>query len=227
MCDARLWQDMQSALLGSGYKTKVVDTARHDRLSDMAAHALAHLPQTFVAVGFSMGGMVALEMAKQAPDRLSGLILSATHARADYPDRAATRLKQQLEVRKGGLEAIVRQSWLPSYFGSDAAKTLHQDLIMAMAMSEGPEVFLRQSEALRLRSDQSLLLPEIDIPCLIIAGRKDRICPVRWHEAMQGHIRKSQLHIIDKAGHFALLEANDNFMSAIKIWLSSHPVLER
>jgi pimeloyl-ACP methyl ester carboxylesterase len=221
MCDARLWAKTEAALYALGHSHQVVDIGQDQSLGDMATRALDALPETFVPIGFSMGGMVAFEVFRKAPDRLKGLVLLDTHAAPDLKSRAKLRLSHQTRVRAGGLEDVVKTAWLtPSFAKGDPNRDALKALILDMALSEGPEVFLRQSEALRLRADCRPLLSQIKVPTLIMCGADDELCPPKWQKTMQQSLEKAELHIIENAGHFALLQNSDAYLGWLLTWAS-------
>jgi pimeloyl-ACP methyl ester carboxylesterase len=146
MCDDRLWRHVD-------FGTRPVvhaDLTLDDRVEAMAERVLGDAPERFVAVGFSMGGIVALSLSSIAGPRMVGLALVDTNAAADLPKRAEARLRHQAAVRAGRLREVVAQELKPNYFSSaNANRRDILDLTMTMALELGPDVFLRQSEALR------------------------------------------------------------------------------
>ena len=107
MCDARLWTEaVRDALAKRGLSVADADPSRDSSIAAMAERAL-RTEDDLIAIGFSMGGIVALEMARQAPGRIIGLVLIDTNAGADLPDRAVARPLQQARVREGALATIV------------------------------------------------------------------------------------------------------------------------
>ena len=215
MCDARLWDGLGD-LAGQH-----VDLEHADSIGEMAEQALAKHEGQSILVGFSMGGIVALEMARQAPGRIVGLVLCDTNAGADLPERAAARPLQQARVRAGELAAIVADELKPAYLakqnrGDEGLKTLLFD----MAMQLGVEVFVRQSEALRTRADLGPVLDTFSGPVLFLCGEEDALCPPAWHTAMAGRCRDAELHVIAGAGHLLPVEQPRLFRAALTGWLN-------
>ena len=215
MCDARLWSGLRNldALYG--------DLSRDDSIAGMASRMLAEHQGSLIPLGFSMGGIVALEMARQAPDRINGLILSDTNAGADLPERSAARPIQQLRVRGGELANIVADELKPAYLaaqnrGNEALKKLLFD----MAMDLGDDVFVRQSEALRTRADLGSVLDSFMGPALFLCGAEDALCPPAWHRAMAARCYDSQLQVILGAGHLLPLEQPELFAATINGWIT-------
>ena len=219
MCDARLWQALPPGLFG---KAQVVhaDLARDDSIRAMAARALDSTAGILLPVGFPMGAIVAVEMAKLAPGRIAGLILSGYNATADLPERAARRPLQQAEAMAGGLERLLVEELKPNYLAAchrDDASMLA--LLRNMGLSLGKDVFIRQSEALRNRADRSELLTELAIPMLFACGQEDKLCPPEWHRRWAAMVPGSRLAIVAGSGHMLPLEQPGALTQAITQWL--------
>ena len=219
MCDSRLWGPIR-ALFTSACD---VDLSRDDSIAAMAERALDTVAGPLLPVGFSMGGIAALEMARRAPERLVGLVLLDTNASADLPERAAARPRQQAEVAAGRLEEIVVGELKPAYLAranrSDGALLA---LLRDMALALGPDVFVRQSEALRTRADLRAVIPTLDVPLFLGCGEEDRLCPPQWHEAMAGSGRRATLHVFAGAGHMLPLEQPEALRAALKGWMAQN-----
>lgn len=220
MCDARLWRELGDF---PPYQRIDADLTHDDSIAAMAARALADADRPVIAIGFSMGGIVAIQMARQAPDRVLGLVLADTNAGADLPDRAAARPLQQQRVRAGDLATIVADELKPAYLAPE--NRTDQDLLgllFDMAMGLGEEVFIRQSEALRRRADNGPVLDAFAGPILLATGEEDVLCPPAWHTAMAARCRRATLNIIAGAGHMLPLEQPAAFRRAITDWLDTH-----
>jgi pimeloyl-ACP methyl ester carboxylesterase len=90
---------------------------------------------------------------------------------------------------------------------------------MEMALTLGPEVFVRQSRALQSRDDQQSTLMELDIPVLIMCGSEDKLCSLEKHELMHNIINDSKLEVIKNAGHLPTLEQPTKTTEVLKTWL--------
>lgn len=221
MCDARLWStaDLPGADLPG--KVAYADLTRDDRIAAMAARVLGRAPERFVAMGLSMGGIVALEIARIAPERLAGLVLIDTNAQADLPERSAARIAHQQSVRDGRLRDIVGEEMKPAYLAAEnRGRRDILDLLMAMADDLGADVFIRQSEAIRTRPDARAVLGGILCRTLVTCGAEDRLCPPEWHRDMTGAIPGATLHVIDGAGHMPPLEQPERFSHVVTTWLA-------
>lgn len=222
MLDADLWRDMEPLLVRFG-PISHADLTRDGTLVEMAERALADAPPAFVLVGFSMGGYVAREIVRQAPDRVNALILIATSARGDSEVQAK---------RKAAIEAQANAAAFRGLSAAAVASSLHPDntrrtdLIMriqAMGQRLGGEVFRRQS--LLDRNDERSELSAIRCPTLVIAGDQDKL---RSHdESLEIHhgIKGSAFEVIENTGHMIPLEAPESLASTIGRWLDRQSLL--
>jgi pimeloyl-ACP methyl ester carboxylesterase len=219
MCDARLWTDAVRDVLPAAVDA---DLTRDDSIAAMAARALAATGGPLLPIGFSMGAIVAVEMWCQAPARITGLVLLGYNATADLPERAAHRPIQQAEVQGGGLERVLVEELKPNYLAAGQRDNLALlDLLRDMGMRLGAEVFIAQSEALRLRADRVAALSDISVPVLYGCGAEDTLCPPAWHRrwaALTPHARFSEF---DGAGHMIPLESPAALAAAIADWLDT------
>lgn len=224
MCDARMWtDDVRALLLKHGLDIIDADVAQDDSIASMAARALSAAEGPLLAIGFSMGGIVALEMARQAQGRVLGLVLIDTNATADLPERAAVRPGQQARVRDGQLATIVADEMKPIYLAAEnRGDVALKDLLFDMAIGLGPDVFCAQSEALRTRADNVTVLGDFAGPILILCGAEDRLCPPDWHRAMARRAPRATLAVIDGAGHMLPLEQPDAFGAMLGHWLDDN-----
>ena len=219
MCDARLWRELPPELFGNAQIVHA-DLTQDATIKAMAARALESAAGTLLPVGFSMGAIVAVEMAKLAPRRIAGLILSGYNATADLPGRTARRPLQQAEAMAGALERLLVEELKPNYLAA-----CHRDdagmlaLLLDMGMSLGSEVFTRQSEALRNRADRRKTLTKLNIPVLLACGLEDQLCPPDWHRQWLAMVPGSRLAMVAGSGHMLPLEQPDAFAKAIWQWL--------
>ncbi len=218
MCDSRLWSLIENVF---PWPAADGDLSRGMTIDEMASSLLATHEGPLLPVGFSMGGIVAIEMARQAPDRVKGLVLIDTNAGADLPARAAARPLQQARVRAGELDVIVADELKPAYLATANRDDCRlKSLLFDMAMELGNDVFIAQSEALRLRADNWPVLDDFKGPILFLCGAEDALCPPALHQAMAARSAKSTLHIIAGAGHMLPLEAPRAFSTALGDWLN-------
>lgn len=218
MCDARLFGP-QIATFGQTRAIHIPPIGKHDSMAALAAEVLTHAPPRFALAGLSMGGILAMEMLAQAPDRIARLALLDTNPRAELPEVKARRAPQIAAAQSGHLREVMRDEMKPNYLADGPGKQAVLDLCMDMAMDLGPNVFINQSLALRNRPDQQDTLRRVRVPTLILCGREDRLCPVERHELMHDLIPGSTLTIIERAGHLPVLEQPEETTAALARWL--------
>ncbi len=204
MCDARLWAPQTGELPFPHFHA---DTTAADNFATMAREALAAAPPRFAVVGLSMGGILAFEIWRQAPDRVTHMALLDTSPHPDAPARRSIRMQQIETALAGGLRELAIDGLKPLYLAeahrNDDALL---ERILEMALDLGPAVFERQSIALRDRVDSVPTLAGIDCPTLVLCGIEDKLCPVEYHELMAETIPGARLRIVDECGHMASLE---------------------
>ncbi len=207
LCDYRLWRHQAAAL---GPNVHYADTTQDDDFGTMAKRALDNAPPKFAIAGLSMGGILAFEIWRQAPERVTHMALLDTNPHAETDERRSLRLEQVAKAMAGGLRELAVDSLKPMYLA-----TAHRDdealldLVLDMAMSLGPDAFERQSIALRNRLDSVPTLETIDCPALVLCGDEDMLCPPKYHTLMADRIPGARLKIVDNCGHISSLEQPD------------------
>ncbi|MEL7343350.1 MAG: alpha/beta fold hydrolase [Pseudomonadota bacterium] len=217
MCDARLWAPQEAAI--SDRDVIHGDITRADTIEAIATQVLADAPVSFALAGLSMGGIVAMEIVRQAPQRVERLALLDTNALAERPEVASLRTPQIAAARAGNLQGVLRDELKPNYLVESPKKASIMDLCMSMGLDLGPEVFERQSRALATRRDQQDTLRGYDAPALVLMGRYDKLCPRDRHELMHDLLPNSRFVIVDNAGHLPTVEQPDATTTAMLDWL--------
>ena len=218
MCDARLFGPQIAALSGR-IEVMVPTLTAHDTMAGLAKDVLATAPPKFALAGLSMGGIVAMEMLAQAPERISRLALMDTNPKAEAPEVQDRRLLHMVAVEGGQLDRIMQEEMKPNYLADGPNRAAILDLCKDMARKLGPEAFIRQSLALRDREDRQEVLRQADLPALVLCGRHDRLCPVHRHTLMHDLLKGSELCIIEDAGHLPTLERPAETTAALVRWL--------
>lgn len=213
--DSSVWQAVADA---SPLPVHHADVTRDSSLPAMAERLLAEVDGEVIPVGHSMGGRVALEMARLAPDRVRGLVLADTGAAA----ARAEELPQRHAMITLGHEDMSRlvDVWLPpmvhpARHGDDALMGPLRDMVLRA----GAEVHERQIRALIDRPDATGLLPQLDCPVLLLVGRQDDWSPVSQHRQMAELAADAELVVIEEAGHFAPVEQPAAVADAVAGWL--------
>ncbi len=218
MCDARLYGPQIAALSGR-VPIHLAPITAFDTIHALAEDVLEKAPPEFALAGLSMGGIVAMEVYRRAPERISRLALLDTNPRAELEEVRQRREPQISSVRAGGLREVMRDELKPNYLANGPLRQDVMDICMTMAIDLGPDVFERQSRALQHRPDQQEALRSVNVPTLILMGREDRLCPLERHELMHALIDRSELKIIEGAGHLPTLEQPEAVNAAFKTWL--------
>lgn len=204
--------------LGSG---AIAETTRDDTIAGMVRRLLADAPDGQIClIGFSMGGYVALETARLAPDRIAGLALLDTGARADTPE--ATRMREGLIAlaQAGRFEEVVDATWPRLVTADRLSDEGLRTRVAAMAAAVGPEADIRQQRAIIERRDQRELLARLEIPTLVLVGEGDVITPPELAVEMATAIAGATLTRAPACGHLALLEAPAAVTRALGGWLA-------
>lgn len=218
MCDARLFGP-QIAALSPEYSIMVSPVTRGERIEEIASGLLDELPARFALAGLSMGGIVAMEVLRRAPDRVTRLALMDTNPLPETPQVAAAREPQIVKARAGRLQDVMRDEMKPHYLAPGPYRNEVLSLVMDMADALGPDVFVRQSRALQRRRDQQSTLRKCKVPALVLCGAHDARCPVKRHTFMAELIHGAELHVLDQAGHLPTLEAPDETTAALRAWM--------
>jgi pimeloyl-ACP methyl ester carboxylesterase len=218
MCDARLYRH-QIQYLGEE-NILFCPCTEAETVEGLARCVLARAPASFALCGLSMGGIVAMEIAHQAPERIARLALLDTNPRAETHEMRAKREPQIARALAGDLAGVMREEMKPNYLAEGSIDSGILDLCMDMALSLGPEVFVRQSRALASRPNQQETLQAYRGPSLILMGAEDRLCPRDRHELMHRLIPHSRLVVIEGAGHLPTLEQPGPTTKALVTWLN-------
>lgn len=219
LCDARLWKPQADALSDIA-DIVIADMTRDETMSGMASRALDAAPEKFALAGLSMGGYVALEIMRQAPERVTRLALLDTGARADTPEQT-TRRRDLIGLANRGEFKAVSPRLLPLFIHEDrlSDRPLVDD-ITAMADSVGKDAFLRQQKAIMGRPDSRPDLPGIACPTVVICGRDDVLTPIALSEEISGLIPGADLVLIDECGHLSTMERPEAVNAALREWLA-------
>lgn len=217
LCDARLFRPVLDAL--GGYPATVADMTAAASTAELAGAILACAPPSFALAGFSLGGIVALEMIAQAPGRVRRLALIDTTARPDPPANAAIRRRAVAEARSEGIDGYIVKSWDRLVSPGNRNRSDLFETIIAMARDGGAEVLSSQSEVAITRADSRPRLPAIGVPTLVLAGEAETICPIEAHREIAEAIPQAELHLVPGAGHFTPLENSRATALHLRRWL--------
>jgi pimeloyl-ACP methyl ester carboxylesterase len=218
LCDEALWSH-QIRYLSEIADITVADLTGRDSVSALAADVLAKVPPRFALAGLSMGGYVALEIVRQAPERVTKLALIDTNARSDTDEQRRKRRGLMALAERGEFRGVTPRL-LPVLVHPD--RTDDAELtgeVMAMAERVGREAFLRQQKLIMDRPDSRPMLPSIACPTLVLCGRQDAISTLEMHAEMADAIPGSRLAVVEECGHLASLERPHATTALMRDWL--------
>ena len=198
----------------------IPDHKRGSGMAEIAAAILADAPERFALAGFSMGGYIVFEILRQAPERVTRLALIDTMARLDAPDRLLKRHDGIRLAQAGKHRQLVAANYPESVHPQNVQNPAIRDTSIRMAVENGPEVYIRQQQAIIGRPDSLPLLPTIAVPTTIIVGEADTITPVADAHVMADAIPHAELVTIAGAGHMSPTEQPALVAQALTGWLS-------
>ena len=218
LCDETVWSDIPRRL-ASIADVSVVSFCGFSSIEAMAEHVLQTAPPRFAVAGHSMGGRVALELMRVAPQRISALALLNTGVHAVRDGEPQGRVHLLRLALQHGMSALARE-WLPPMMGSDAARTAElMPRLTAMIERCSVANYADQNRAMLQRPDALAVLPTIAVPTLLLSGSADIWSPVSQQETMRRRIPHATLFEIHAAGHMAPVERPDAVSLALREWL--------
>lgn len=224
MCDARLfWHQIID--FSTDRAVIVVPLLGHT-IEEMAEAVLAQLPPRFSLVGHWLGGLVAMEILRRAPERVAEIALIDVSPLAESPQVAALREPRIVHARTGRLDEAVLEEIPAAALAPGEARAEVQAMLLEMAGALGPEVFTTQSRALMRRPDQQRALRNTRVRAVLICGEYDTICPPRRHEFLAELMPHAEFRLILGAGHLSPLEQPVKVTRALRDWLDA-PLLLR
>jgi len=219
LCDAALWR-YQASALAEFAELQIADLTQAESIADLATQVLAGAPPRFALAGLSMGGYVAQEILRQAPDRVDRLALLDTSARPDTPEQSARRRGLMDLSQRGQFKGVTPQL-LPLLLHPDHLAGDLADLVTAMAERVGQAAFIRQQRAILGRIDSRPSLAAIRVPTLVLCGDDDRLTPPALAEEMAAGIAGAELVLIAHSGHLSTLEQPEAVNRAMIEWLAA------
>lgn len=219
LCDRQLWRS-QVEDLADVADSWVADHTRADAMAGVARDVLADVPFTrFALAGLSMGGYIALEIMRQAPQRVTRLALLDTAAGGELPEQTQRRLDFIAFAERGNFDRVT-ETLLPLLIHSARrGERSLTDTVKSMARNIGKDAFIRQERAIMSRTDSLGLLASIACPTLVLCGRQDALTPLARHEEIAAGIKGARLEVIEDCGHLSTLEKPSEVNAAMRRWL--------
>jgi pimeloyl-ACP methyl ester carboxylesterase len=217
LCDQTMWS-AQIAALDDIASCQVVLWGHSASVITAAENTLASVPnKRFALAGFSLGGFVALEMVRHAPDRILGLALLDTSGRPDKPENKSRRLANIDAFLNGSREVI--DCFADLTFGSSTS-SLVKAAISSTMHSNAEALYVLQQTAMMARPDARVNLAKITCPTLVLCGAEDGATPPELHREIASAIRHASYTEIPGVGHMTTLEAPDAVNKAMRSWLA-------
>lgn len=219
-CTAELFAP-QVAALGDRFDIAIADHASDAGIAEIARRLLAAAPPRFALAGLSMGGYVAMEVMRQAPQRVERLALLDTRASADAPEDTEIRLAAIKFAETGRFDDIHGILWPRLVHIRRLGDAELEAVVRRMAEKTGPARFIRQQRAVMGRPDFQPGLGAIRCPTLVLVGSDDAITPRFMAEDMADAIRGSELVVVPDCGHLSTLERPEAVNAALEGWLKA------
>jgi len=197
----------------------VANHIRDDNMGAIARRILAEAPPRFALAGHSMGGYIAFEIMRQAPDRVAKLALINTQARPDTPEATARRRGQMARAQSGEYRAVLDELFPGFVHPSRRGDPALRQLVYDMGDDVGPEAFVRQQTAVIGRPDTRPFLAWIRCPTLVLTGDEDNTIPNALSKEMAENIHGAKLVILSNCGHLPQPEQPRATADALAEWL--------
>ena len=215
--DASMWEAQRAAFPAA----PVADVHfRFDTLPAMAAALLDEHAGELLLCGASMGGMLALECVRQAPQRVRGLALLGSSARPDTPEIAALRANAFAMIDEGRYDEMIAMNVPFSFHADRLAERALTDAYVEMLRRAGPAQLVRQNVAVAARPDSRPLLPRIACPTLVVCGDADVVTPLEHSREIAAAVPGAELVVLERCGHMLTMERPGEVNAALARWLA-------
>ena len=215
-----MWRAQVDALAGRRPLVTDVHT-RHASIPEMAAALLEEHPGELVLCGASMGGMVAMEAARQAPERIAGLALLGTNA---APESAAMRRIREDAIvlfGQGRLREIIEPNVGVAFHPEHAREPRLVEAYLGFVLEAGAAQLIAQNRAVIARPDARLHLPKLKCPVLVMCGEADQLTPPECSQEIARLCPRSRLVMVPRCGHMLTMEQPDAVNAVLQEWLDS------
>jgi len=218
-CDQRLWQ-AQLPALPPEFDAVVSDAhTRHAGIEAMAAAVLEEHAGPLVLCGASMGGMIAMEAARQAPQRIAGLALLGTSARPEAPDTYALRASAIELFERGDLRDVIEPNAIFAFHPDQVADKALVQRYVQIVLDAGARQLIRQNRAVMQRPDARTHLPALRCPVLVLCGEDDRLAPPECSREIAALVPHAELVWLPRCGHMLTMEKPEAVNAHLVRWL--------
>jgi pimeloyl-ACP methyl ester carboxylesterase len=219
--DEALFADLPQRLAAAGFAPAAVSRVHfgHDTLPAMADALLAAHPGPLVLAGTSMGGMVAMHAALRQPERIRGLALLGTSARADTPELLELRSDAVALFEQERIDEVVRPNVLFAFHTANQRDEALVEAYLAMMWRAGGTALARQNRAVMAREDLRAQLPRIACPTVVACGEADLLTPPEHSREIAAAVPGATLHLLPGAGHLLTMEKPAAVAALLADWL--------
>lgn len=220
LCDARVF-GAQLAGLSAKAPVMVAPTCQGERIEEIASQVLGWAPSKFALAGQGLGGSVALEILRRAPQRVSRVALISTSAHGETPEGASAREPRIVAARSGRFDEVITTEMNVSSLSLASPRIEIGQLFTEMAWNIGPEGYVRQARALQRVRDYQAVLRQIEVPAWVICGAEDKVMPLMRHEFTAEMIQGAELKVLENSGHYPTLERPQAMVDLLGEFLSA------
>jgi len=218
-CDAQMWQS-QVTILPTQLRAHVTDAhTRADTIEGMAWRLLDEHPGDLILCGASMGGIVAMEAVRQAPQRIRAMALLGTNARPETDELRRLREAAITLFADGRTAEVLRANVPFAFHPSRAGDTRLVSTYLDFVMKAGAEQLIRQNRAIMARPDARSHLPAVACPTLVVCGDADQLTPPEYSREIAELIPGATLVMLPQCGHMLTMERPDLVNAALVQWL--------
>lgn len=222
--DATMWRPQLAAL--ADFAPSVTDVhTRHDSIPAMAAALLRENPGPLVLCGASMGGMVAMEAARQAPERIAGLALLGTVASPETDDMRALRENAIALFAQGRVEEVIVPNVGFAFHPDHAREPRLVEAYLRFVLEAGADQLIRQNRAVIARPDAREHLPRLACPMVLLCGEDDQLTPPQKIREIAALCPHAKLVLVPRCGHMLTMERPEVVNAALREWLETTPSL--
>jgi pimeloyl-ACP methyl ester carboxylesterase len=217
--DAAMWRDQLEGL--ADLRPQLADVhMRHASIAEMAAGLLARHPGRLALCGASMGGMVAMEIARQAPARVAGLALLGTTAQPESDEMRQLREKAIALFAQGRVAEVIEPNAGFAFHPRHAQDAQLVARYLEFVLRAGAGQLIRQNRAVIARPDARLHLPDLRCPTLVMCGRDDQLTPPALSQEIASLVPGAELVLLDDCGHMLTMEQPQAVNAALRRWLA-------
>jgi pimeloyl-ACP methyl ester carboxylesterase len=221
-CDGELFDHQAQALRDDGHTVCISDAhSRFESIPEMAAAILAEWPGPQVLIGCSMGGMLAMEIARQAPSRMRAIALLGSSARPDTPELITLRRRACELFAAGRMDEVLGANVMLAFHPGNALNRALVAGYLAMIGRAGPSQLIRQNRAVMARIDSLPSMAQWRWSTLVLCGEADGQTPPAQAREMAAAVPGAQLHLVPGAGHMLTLEQPQRVTALLQGWLAS------